>query len=50
LNEIWLDVQSFLKIKIGTEADHSILLCSLLLGFGIEAYIALGMNAKGEFQ
>lgn len=27
--------------------DHATLLCSLLLGFGLDAYVCVGTNAKG---
>lgn len=27
--------------------DHAVLLCSLLLGFGLEAYVCVGTKAKG---
>lgn len=32
----------------GTIDDHCHLLCSLLLGFGLKAYVCIGYNYKGE--
>ena len=32
----------------GTIDDHCHLLCSLLLGFGLKAYVCIGLNYKGE--
>lgn len=27
--------------------DHAVLLCSLLLGFGLDAYVCIGTKARG---
>ena len=27
--------------------DHAVLLCSLLLGFGLDSYVCIGTKAKG---
>jgi len=35
----------FLNSKDGE--DHAVLLCSLLLGFGLNAYVCVGTKAKG---
>jgi centrosomal protein CEP76 len=32
----------------GTVDDHCHLLCSLLLGFGLKAYVCIGYSYKGE--
>ena len=40
--EIWHTFHSFLARGCGDSEDHSLLLCSLLLGFGLDAYVAVG--------
>ena len=40
--EQWNTFRTFLAHGAGDIENHSILLCSLLLGFGLEAYIAIG--------
>jgi centrosomal protein CEP76 len=45
--EIWQSAHTFLTIKKGDVEDHSTLLCNLLLGFGLDAYIALGSSLNG---
>ena len=32
----------------GTIDDHCHLLCSLLLGFGLKAYVCIGFSYRGE--
>lgn len=39
---------SFLSFGQGTVIDHCNLLCSLLLGFGLNAYICTGYSIQGE--
>ena len=45
--EIWHTIHSFLALMKGDVEDHCTLLCSLLLGFGLEAYIAAGIAING---
>lgn len=45
--EIWHSIQAFLTRGCGDSEDHSVLLCNLLLGFGLEAYICVGTNSEG---
>ena len=45
--EIWHTIHSFLALMKGDVEDHCTLLCSLLLGFGLEAYIASGVAING---
>ena len=45
--EIWHSIHSFLSLKKGDVEDHALLLCSLLLGFGLDAYIASGVAING---
>ena len=45
--ERWSSFHSFLARGCGDVEDHCTLLCSLLLGFGLEAYVAVG-TAGGE--
>jgi centrosomal protein CEP76 len=32
----------------GDSEDHAVLLCNLLLGFGLDAYVAIGTNSEGS--
>ena len=43
----WGDIGSFLNKKKGSAIEHSLLLCSLLLGFKIDAYVCLGCCSEG---
>ncbi|XP_069076034.1 centrosomal protein of 76 kDa isoform X1 [Pleurodeles waltl] len=45
--EQWCTLLAFLCTNKGDCEDHSNLLCSLLLGFGLEAYVCVGTKAKG---
>lgn len=45
--EIWHSMQAFLSRGCGDSEDHSVLLCNLLLGFGLEAYVCVGTNMEG---
>jgi len=47
--EVWNTIHKFLAKGSGDVEDHCTLLCSLLLGFGLEAYIAIG-TLKNESQ
>ena len=40
--ETWNSLFSFLCKKRGDVEDHATLLCSLLLGFGLDAYCCIG--------
>jgi centrosomal protein CEP76 len=46
--EVWHSVQSFLSRGCGDSEDHAVLLCNLLLGFGLEAYVCIGTNSEGS--
>jgi centrosomal protein CEP76 len=43
--EWWLNMHTFLVHRKGDAANHSILLCNLLLGFGLDAFVCLGAKA-----
>ena len=43
---IWNRFHTFLVQKYGDVEDHCNLLCSLLLGFGLDAYVCIGTNLK----
>lgn len=45
--ELWQSTHTFLSIGKGDVEDHSILLCNLLLGFGLDAYVAVGISING---
>ena len=45
--EVWHSMQSFLARGCGDSEDHAVLLCNLLLGFSLEAYVAVGINSEG---
>jgi len=45
--EQWQSLLAFLCAKKGDHEDHSNLLCSLLLGFGLQAFVCLGTRSGG---
>ncbi|XP_072267577.1 centrosomal protein of 76 kDa [Pyxicephalus adspersus] len=45
--EQWCTMLAFLSRNKGDCEDHCNLLCSLLLGFGLEAYVCVGTKGKG---
>ncbi|XP_003219767.2 centrosomal protein of 76 kDa isoform X1 [Anolis carolinensis] len=45
--EQWCTLLAFLCRNKGDCEDHANLLCSLLLGFGLEAFVCVGTKAKG---
>ncbi|XP_065064875.1 centrosomal protein of 76 kDa-like [Rhopilema esculentum] len=47
-SEMWTNMLSFLCTGKGDVDNHSILLCSLLLGFGLNAFVCIGTKAKGK--
>lgn len=46
--EVWHSMQSFLSRGCGDSEDHAVLLCNLLLGFGLDAYVVVGTNSEGS--
>uniref|UniRef100_A0A8C6TWK3 Centrosomal protein of 76 kDa n=1 Tax=Neogobius melanostomus TaxID=47308 RepID=A0A8C6TWK3_9GOBI len=46
-HEQWCTLLAFLCRGKGDCEDHATLLCSLLLGFGLDAYVCVGTKAKG---
>ena len=40
--EVWNHFHTFLSLGRGDCEDHAILLCSLLIGFGLDAYVCVG--------
>lgn len=45
--EQWASMHAFLCRNKGDCEDHAVLLCSLLLGFGLDAYCCVGTKTKG---
>lgn len=45
--EQWCSLLAFLCRNKGDCEDHATLLCSLLLGFGLDAYVCVGTKPKG---
>ncbi|KAM6910782.1 centrosomal protein of 76 kDa [Xenentodon cancila] len=45
--EQWCTLMAFLCRGKGDCEDHATLLCSLLLGFGLDAYVCVGTKSKG---
>jgi len=45
--EVWHSIQSFLSRGCGDSEDHAVLLCNLLLGFGLDAFVCVGTNQEG---
>ena len=47
--EIWQTNHATLAVRHGDAEEHAVLLCSLLLGFGLDAYVCLGTDhARGS--
>lgn len=46
--EQWLNLHTFLVRNRGDCENHSILLCNLLLGFGLDAYVCVGTKVKNQ--
>lgn len=44
--EIWWETHTFLTKRKGDFENHATLLCSLLLGFGMDAYVCVGTDQK----
>ncbi|KAF6036841.1 CEP76 [Bugula neritina] len=47
-SERWSSLHSFIAANKGDVENHATLLCSLLLGFGLNAYVCLGTKAKSS--
>lgn len=45
--DIWQSTHTFLALGKGDVEDHAVLLCNLLLGFGLDAYVAVGYSING---
>lgn len=45
--DMWRTVHATLATRSGETEEHATLLCSLLLGFGLDAYVCIGTDAKG---
>lgn len=45
--DVWRTGQSTLATRSGETEEHALLLCSLLLGFGLDAYVCLGADDRG---
>jgi centrosomal protein CEP76 len=46
--EQWTHLHTFLARNRGDSENHSILLCNLLLGFGLDAYVCIGTKGKNQ--
>ena len=46
--ETWYSMHTFLSKGAGDTEDHAVLLCSFLLGFGLDAYVCLGASGEGS--
>ncbi|KAK1795146.1 hypothetical protein P4O66_010326 [Electrophorus voltai] len=47
-HEQWCNMMAFLCRNKGDCEDHATLLCSLLLGFGLDAYVCVGTKGKNN--
>lgn len=45
--DVWRTVHATLALRGGEAEEHALLLCSLLLGFGLDAYVCLGTDGGG---
>ena len=43
----WMTLHSFVATRNGQSCNHALLLCSLLLGFGLDSYVCIGKRIKG---
>jgi centrosomal protein CEP76 len=48
-SERWASPYATLAKNRGDVQDHALLLCSLLLGFGLDAFTCVGIDLNGEF-
>jgi centrosomal protein CEP76 len=46
----WSSTHAFLAKKCGSVEDHALLLCSLLLGWGLNAYVAMGLITSSSIS
>lgn len=46
-NETWNSLHTFLCKGSGDSEEHSVMLAGLLLGFGLDAYVAIGSSGEG---
>jgi centrosomal protein CEP76 len=46
-NEVWYNMHTFMSRGAGDCEDHAVLLASLLLGFGLDAYVCVGTSGEG---
>lgn len=46
--EVWRSLHSILASKACGLEDHAVLLCSLLIGFGLDAYVAIGTRTDSS--
>ena len=46
--EQYNSIHTFLSLKSGDVEDHCVLLCNILLGFGLDAYVACGLSVNGS--
>lgn len=44
--DMWTSMHSFIVRGKGDVEDHAVLLCTFLLGFGLNAYVCIGTKAK----
>ena len=45
--DVWRTAHSTLATRSGETEEHALLLCSLLLGFGLDAYVCIGTDGRG---
>eukprot|EP00900_Chrysochromulina_parva_P026164 jgi/Chrpa1/8181/Chrysochromulina_OHIO_Genome00017876-RA len=48
VTDVWRSVHATLATRAGETEEHALLLCSLLLGFGLDAYVCLGADGRGS--
>jgi len=46
-SEMWMSTHSVISVMKGDINDHAVLLCSLLLGFSLDAYVGIGNSMNG---
>jgi hypothetical protein len=46
LSDVWPDLHTFLSLGSGSAIEHALLLCNLILGFSLEAFVTLGLDSN----
>ena len=45
--DVWRSMHATLAVRAGEAEEHALMLCSLLLGFRLDAYVCIGTDVRG---